>query len=388
MFDNRNLALIGLVCVLACMVAVSQHASADDASVFAIGDIARAGELDASNTPDAETWFLVSPGVLSISAPAGVTVDAELSISNRGSNPVDLQFGILAVNSNGSQINAPRGEPKVLWSQGQSGNRGVAAGYSLFSDSGSYVGDDFFLPAPATVSRISAMGFNNVGTLTDQVLEIEWYIFPDSGGVPAGDPEQNPEAAVFSFTAESGDLGVDLADDNIVLDLELAVGDSLPLAAGSYWLVLVPVFDFEIESGKRRWNWFEGRPAQAFSAQILSPELFGIPDWIDIPTRIPQVPEFAGLAFSVEGLLSDPGSQACEEDLPAWLSITTESTTVPGGETRLVEVNADTSMLPVGSTEIVFCIANKLESLVPVFVPLRLEIVLDPIFSDSFELQR
>lgn len=390
MFDDKlakGISFVGAL-VFVCAGMLSGHASAGAFTIYADDKAARAGAVAATSAPVAETWFLVSPRVLSLSSQAGLTVEAELSVANLGSSSVELQFGVLDVDLDQSQSGLIRTSPQVLWSQTQSGNRGVAAGYSLFSDSGSYVADDFFFSTPATISRISTMGFNNQGTLADQVLEIQWFVFPDSAGVPVGDPERNPEAAVFNFTALPGDPGVDLADDNIVLDLELATTDLLQLGAGSYWLVVVPVFDFEIESGARRWNWFEGRPAQAFSAQIFSPELFLIPDWLDIPTRIPQVPEFAGLAFSIEGSLADGADPACVDELPAWLSITTESTTVPAAETRQLDLLVDSSLLPVGSTEIVLCIANELEPLFPLFVPIRLDTFLDPLFADSFELQR
>lgn len=377
---------IALLCLSVAII--PRQALSSEAVVYSSDVYGGGGKTAESFVSATDTWFLVSPRVLSLSLPVGMAAKTELSVANLGGSSIDLQFGMLAADSDVSRDDSSRVLPKVLWSQTQSGIRGVAAGYSLFSDSGSYVGDDFFLSAPATVTQISAIGFNNFGTLEEQALEINWFIFPDSGGVPAGDPERNPEAAVFHFTAIPGDLGVELSDDNIVLDLKASSSDLLHLDAGSYWLVIVPVFDFEIESGARRWNWSEGRPAQAFSAQILSPELFLIPDWLDIPTRIPQVPEFAGLAFSIEGWVTGESSPVCIDEFPAWFSVATESTVISPGATREFDLHLDASMSPIGATEIVLCIENDVDVLVPLFVPIKLNTFLDPIFSDSFEVWR
>lgn len=101
-----------------------------------------------------------------------------------------------------------------------------------------YAGDDFTLATPARLSRISVEGFVVSGqALTAAATQLQWSIYPDAGGLPAGDPSTNPGAAVWTYTAAPTAPGVATSGGRITLDLD-AAGIDVDLVPGRYWVVV------------------------------------------------------------------------------------------------------------------------------------------------------
>src|SRR5690606_32363757 len=79
---------------------------------------------------------------------------------------------------------------------------------------------------------------------------LTWAIYPDDGGLPAGDPLRSPGAAAWSYTAAATAPGVNTEGDAISLDL-VAAGLEVDLAPGRYWLLVHTNSTFA-----NRWAWY------------------------------------------------------------------------------------------------------------------------------------
>ena len=116
---------------------------------------------------------------------------------------------------------------------------------------GQYSGDDFTLPVPTRITSLYVEGFTiSNAALATTATSLTWSIYPDSAGVPAGNPETAPGAAVWTYTASPLLGGVSTAGNNIGLNLD-QVGQTVNLPAGKYWLVVHARTSFA-----NRWVWY------------------------------------------------------------------------------------------------------------------------------------
>ena len=170
-------------------------------------------------------------------------VTRPLTISNMGGS--DLTW------SEASRI-ASRGTATVIWDQPTSGSNGIVSSYSTTDVGGAYTAGDFVIGSGADLTEIVAWGFNPTSATPPQV---NWAIYADAGGVPAGDPENNPGGALWTYTAASSAPGVSvITGGEIRLDLA-AAGESLNLAPGTYWLTVYPTYNNAIgPAGSSRWS--------------------------------------------------------------------------------------------------------------------------------------
>ena len=126
-------------------------------------------------------------------------------------------------------------------------NTGVASGFrnTVYTDpatAGSqaqFSADDFVLDQPTQVTSLLVSGFvvSNV-PLTTAAVNLTWSLYPDAGGLPAGNPQTNPAAALWTYTSTPTGPGVTtVGASEIQLNL-VAAGQNVTLPPGRYWLVV------------------------------------------------------------------------------------------------------------------------------------------------------
>ncbi len=128
-----------------------------------------------------------------------------------------------------------------------SSNQGIASGFrsTVYTDpatagsQGQFAADDIVLGTPTRVRSIAVDGFVvSNQPLTAAATNLTWSLYPDAGGLPAGNPQTNPAAAVWTFTSTPTGPGVSTVGANtIALDL-VAAGQNVNLPAGRYWVVV------------------------------------------------------------------------------------------------------------------------------------------------------
>lgn len=213
--------------------------------------------------------------------PAGSTGEAPFTIGNVGGSPLNWQSDntgtanttVIANTSDGVASgfrNTTYTDPATAGSQGQ------------------YAADDFTLTVPTQVTSLMTQGFVVSGSaLTTAAVNFTWSIYPDNGGVPAGDPITTPGAAVWTYTAAPGSAGVAVASDRFSLNLP-AAGQSLLLQPGKYWLVANTRGTFA-----NRWAQY-GSNATGDGFASLTVSTAGTGNWVANPS-------FPSLAMTVVG---------------------------------------------------------------------------------------
>lgn len=170
---------------------------------------------------------------------------------------------------------------------------GVGSGFSsnFYTNSttpAQFASDDFTLVSDTRITSLSAEGFVVSGLALAAVTgELRWSIFPDAGGVPAGNPQTSPGAAVWSYAASPSAPGVSAAGNVMSLDL-VAAGQELVLPPGRYWLVANAR-----TTVANRWAWFASNTGNGSFAYI-TPGAAGTGQWALLTS-------FAGLSMKVGG---------------------------------------------------------------------------------------
>ncbi len=128
-----------------------------------------------------------------------------------------------------------------------SSNQGIASGFrsTVYTDpatAGSqaqFAADDIVLGGPTRLRSIQVDGFVvSNQPLTTAATNLTWSLYPDAGGLPAGNPQSNPGAAIWTFTSTPTGAGVSTVGANtIAIDL-VAAGQNVNLPAGRYWVVV------------------------------------------------------------------------------------------------------------------------------------------------------
>lgn len=154
---------------------------------------------------------------------------------------------------------------------------------------GQYAADDFEVRSPVQLTSLVARGFMVSATpLASAAQDITWSIYADAGGVPGGNPETAPSAAIWSYTAVPSAPGVSTANSVISLDLA-AAGRNLVLQPGRYWLVVNARSTFA-----NRWVWYASASAGAGSIPGLATITPNAGGWATNAS-------FPGLAWRVAG---------------------------------------------------------------------------------------
>jgi hypothetical protein len=301
----------------------------------------------------------VAPTSLSATLPADQTDVQVLTISNIGTQDLDWEIF--------EELSAIRSARAVIWNQPTNGGSGIVSDYFTPLGSGVYSADDFQITASASIDRIFTEGFWNAGNLANATA-ITWYIYPDNGGQPAGHPEDGLGLHVWTYSDAPAGTGINIADNNIDLDVVAATGDTIDLGPGTYWLLVFPTINSSVLND--RWNWFQSAQ-QLSQAHLVDPgNLFGggFTSWTSFGAIGVT---FTGVNFLLEGTVQ----VGCPDgDIP-WLSVSpTSGTTVPSGSTP-VNVTFDSTGLAPGTHQGELCIESN-DSLQPVVVvPVELTVV-------------
>ncbi|MGY6631549.1 MAG: S8 family serine peptidase [Wenzhouxiangella sp.] len=287
-------------------------------------------------------------------AEAGASVTETIDVANIGGAALDWV------------ANASEFQPGNTL-RSQAGNTGNAIVSGFFTDlnppAGAYSAEVFELDEPATLGRLFFEGFVSGGLpLAGNTSGVRFAIYADAAGVPAGNPEDGENSALWSAELPNPVPGLDLANSDISLDL-IAAGLELPqLEAGRYWVTVAP----EFPTPDPRWNWFNATNGDiAGDAQIISPGgvFGGIANWSSLPTTVS--PDFANLSFAIDEAVT------CGAD---WLTVEPSSDTVAPGDVSTVSLVFDASDLASGSYETQLCLSSNDSERPLVLVPVRFEV--------------
>ena len=141
-----------------------------------------------------------------------------------------------------------------------------------------------------------------------QAVSLNWFIYPDAGGVPGGHPESGGE--VWSHTCLPGDTEVTFSganSDAVTLDIIQAQGWPLYLPPGTYWLCFYPSWDYAGDPGGH-WFWWGASTNNLMAAQLIDPTGLMSPylSWTPWPTVTEPVGPIYDAAFRLEGTALKP----------------------------------------------------------------------------------
>lgn len=258
-----------------------------------------------------------------------------------------------------------------IWHQPVNGSSGIVSDFFIGSDAGAYAASDFVLSASTNLTGIHTPGFDNSNTLGEQPA-INWHIYADDNGVPAGHPEDgsNGASALWTYSAAPNAPGVDITDDDISLDLD-AAGQALNLPAGTFWLSVFPEYDVT-GAGGARWNWSQGAQVGA-ETHLVSPVIFGAANWTSLSALGVT---FQDTAFTLFAPIS------CGA---AWMSVDPSSGTVGADNEQEISLVLDPQGLAAGTYLAYLCIESNDSEDPTTVVPVTMNIVADGVFADRFE---
>ena len=173
------------------------------------------------------------PNSASLSLATNAVASATYPLSNTGGSNLTYSF-----------VNTGTGSQPIITAD----NTGVSSGFrnTIYTDpatAGSqaqFSADDFLLTQSTQITSLSVQGFTVSGTALNAgaATNITWSIYPDASGLPAGNPQTNAAAALWTFTATPTATGVTTVGANdIALNL-VAAGQNVTLPPGRYWLVV------------------------------------------------------------------------------------------------------------------------------------------------------
>lgn len=219
--------------------------------------------------------------------------------------------------------------------------------------------DDFVLTQSTQITSLFVEGFTLVAPPLSTVSpNLTWSIYPDAGGLPAGNPRSSPGAAVWSYTAGATSAGVttvsDANGDNISLSLT-AAGQNVTLPPGRYWVVVNANSTFA-----NRWNWFISTQVSGTSGiATISVSTTGTGAWAANATT--------GLSMQVRGLLP------CGAP---WISGTYATTgTLSRGTSRTALTAINSTGMAAGSYRGNVCVQSNDPATPVLAVPLSLTVI-------------
>lgn len=222
------------------------------------------------------------PPSQAVSLYEGLLGSASFNLRNDGASPL-----VYSVDQTGS------GAVRVYYAD----STGIASGFrnTIYTDpatAGSQAqlaSDDFTLPTTTTITSIFAEGFVvSNAALTSAAVNLVWSIYPDAGGLPAGNPQTNAGAAVWTYTSTPTGTGVTTGGANTISLNLVAAGQNVVLPAGRYWLVVNTRGTFA-----NRWAQYGSNTGTGGFASITV-ATNGTGSWVANPS-------FPGLSFQIRG---------------------------------------------------------------------------------------
>jgi len=272
------------------------------------------------------------PNLVSLSLQTGRTGTASSTVANVGGSPLSYSFDNTgagsAVVANALGLNSTSGFRATRYTD--PAVAGFAAQFSA---------DDFTLAGATRITSLRAEGFVVSGlTLPAVSPTLTWAIYPDAGGLPAGDPVTSPGAALWSYTAAVTAAGVDTTNAAITLNLT-AAGQTVNLPAGRYWLLVQTNSTFA-----NRWAWFATTGAGNGGFASLNVSTAGAGAWAANTA-------FPGLAMRVTGEVSCGAS---------WIGAVNPPTgTLAAGASRVSNIAVSAVGLPAGVRDAYYCVSSN-----------------------------
>ncbi len=272
------------------------------------------------------------PDLVSAALQSGRSGRASTTVGNAGGSPLHYSF-----DNSGTALAA------VANTLGQNSTTGYRA--TRYADpavagfAAQFSADDFILSAQTRIVSLRAEGFVVSGSALAAVSPtLTWAIYPDAGGVPAGDPVRSPGAAVWSHTAPVAGPGVDTAGAAITLDLA-AAGVAADLAPGRYWLVVHTGSTFA-----NRWAWYASASLGDGGFAGLNISTAGAGAWAANNAA-------PGLAMRVVGEV------ACGAP---WIgAVAPPMGTLAPGASRASTIQLSAAGLPAGVREAFYCVSSN-----------------------------
>ena len=265
---------------------------------------------------------------IALSVPANTTRTTTFSLWSN-SNPLDF-----TTRTTGTGTGA------IVAQSSAGAQSGYATGFYPNFGIGQYAADDFVLTQTTSLSSIANEGFVlGTGTIPAATV-IGWSIFADAGGVPAGDPETSPNAAVWRYSAAANSAGISTAGGVLRLNLA-AAGQSVTLQPGRYWLVpqVNAVF-------ANRFAWFFSQQGNDTAPRTIIPSNPAPGNVWGTPNGAPP-----GLAYTLNGTV---GCGA------PWISsVTPASGRAVAGAPATVTVNVNTAGLAPGNYSGFVCLGSN-----------------------------
>ena len=328
------------------------------------------------------------------SAPPDIAVDqtAGLSITLQQGQSGTRTFAVS--NTGNAGINwalASGNQAAPLLDQGQFlGNGFISAQFAGRTppNTGFYIADDFSVAGSAQVTTLRANGFVLPG---GQVLGatnspfINFHVYADAGGVPAGAPEGFGEAPLYSLRVPSNATGLSLANASIAIDLVANGAPELELSTGRYWVVVFPEMPGNgTGSGTANplWAWRitgVGDPLNGLAPRAITPSA-ATPAW-NVPalTGAPGPGPVAAFSMNVAG------SVACGSP---WLAADVSGGSLGALASSTVTLTINATGLDTGTYGTYACVssegtdADEPMTLVPVVLTVTPEV---PLFVNGFE---
>lgn len=276
-----------------------------------------------------------------IAVPLGGSASQSLTLNN----PSGMDLGY-RVGASGS----------VLMPFYETDSQGAGAGFraTVYTDPGvagyqaQLAADDFSLSSSTTVASIAFQSFVAGATprppLDVAAQTLTFSVYPDAGGVPAGNPHNQTGTAIWSHTTFPTGPGVSIIatgtppENRTELNLA-AAGQSLTLPPGNYWLVVSSVGAFA-----NRIAWYGSiRGSNGFAT--LTVDSTGAGAW-----ALNSFPSLQGLAMRLNQ------SENCGA---SWLAVSGgDSGIAPANASAAVQLTASAGALLPGRYTTEICVAS------------------------------
>ena len=271
------------------------------------------------------------PDLVAATLQSGRSGRASTTVANTGGSPLVYGFD-----------NSGSGLATLAATLGQNASSGYRA--TRYADpavagfAAQFSADDFSLAAPTRIVSLRTEGFVVSGSALAAVSPtLTWAIYPDAGGVPAGDPLRSPEAAVWTYSAAVDAPGVDTAGAAVTLDL-VAAGATADLAPGRYWLLVHTHATFA-----NRWAWYASALGTGGFAG-LNVSTAGAGTWTANTA-------FPGLSMRIVGEV------AC--GAPWMGAVSPPMGTLAAGASQASTIQLDAAGLPAGTRDAFYCVGSN-----------------------------
>jgi len=197
----------------------------------------------------------------------------------------------------------PLGSPDALWDQPTVGLPALASQYFAELSCGVYSADDFSNVVPWNIESILIPGYGPPGALPN-ANSLNWFIYADADGVPAGYPGAGGELWSYSCLPTAPEVTTSgPTNEDVTLNILMAEGTPLYLPPGTYWLCFYPNLDLYSYG---QWYWDTAATTNLYASHIIDPCDTFAEGWTSWTPWSSSDPSFYDLAFRFEGYAGAP----------------------------------------------------------------------------------